>query len=101
MGHQLTKNSVMECPRHGTRKPTFVCHHLSDGKGLGFHLPAGPMDPDLPFKNAWCDDCDRAFRGQGDEWNDVSEEEAKVMAICEGCFEEIRRRNDMAAERGD
>jgi hypothetical protein len=92
MTEQLNKDSFMECPRHGIRKPTFICQHLPYASGAGFHEPNESPDPDVPFKNAWCDDCDRVLAEQG-EWNDVSEGHARPIAICEGCFEDLRLRN--------
>jgi hypothetical protein len=83
---------MMECPRHGPRRPTFICRHLQYGKGLGFHQPDDTLDPEWPFENAWCDKCDEVFMEEG-EWNDNSESFARIMAICEGCFEEIKKRN--------
>jgi hypothetical protein len=82
----------MECVRHGIRRPAFVCQHLRLGEGLGFNTPPQPVDPELPFHNAWCDDCDAVLAREG-EWNDVSEAFAGVIVICEGCLEEIRSRN--------
>ena len=88
----LDKSSLMECPRHGERRPAFICRHLQFGRGIGFHQPAGDVDPDQPFQNAWCDACE-AVRVREGGWNDVSEGHAGILAICEGCLEEIRERN--------
>jgi hypothetical protein len=46
MENNLTKNSMMECPRHGLRRPRFICQHLQYGKGLGFNRPDESLDPD-------------------------------------------------------
>jgi hypothetical protein len=94
MGKPISKNSKMECGRHGTQPPTFVCHHLQFGIGLGFNQSKEAPDPDYPFEQAWCDECHTVFLKEGSEWNDVSEGFAKVMAICAGCFAEIRERNN-------
>ena len=93
MENNLTKDSMMECPHHGLQRPTFICRHLQYGKGLGFNQPEEPLDPEWPFKNAWCDKCDQFLQKEG-EWNDKSESFAGIMAICEGCFEEIKKRNE-------
>ena len=92
MSEPLTRDSMMECARHGRRRPAFICRHLRFGEGVGFNVAEGPPDPELPFQNAWCDACDEVLTREG-EWNDVSEGFAKVMVICEGCLEEIRGRN--------
>jgi hypothetical protein len=96
---QLNPSSRMECPRHGVRRPTFICQHLRTGLGAGFHQPEGPPDPECPFQQAWCDACDRVLEAQGGEWNDESESHAGILPVCEGCFEEIRRRNAPAGGR--
>jgi hypothetical protein len=45
------------------------------------------------LENAWCDKCDEVLQREG-EWNDKSESFAGIMAVCEGCFEEIKKRNE-------
>lgn len=92
MGEPLNKNSFMECKRHGRNRPSFVCKHLQYGEGIGFYESDEEFDPEWPFKIAWCAECDKALIEQG-EWNDISEGKAQFMAICEGCFEEIKQRN--------
>lgn len=92
MSAPLDKDSKMECPKHGLQKPTFICKHLQYGEGVGFFEPEEAPDPEWPFKNAWCVECEAIAIEQG-EWNDVSESFAQVMPICEGCYEEIKSRN--------
>jgi hypothetical protein len=92
MENNLTKDSMMECPHHGLRRPTFICRHLQYGKGLGFNQPDVLLDPEWSFENAWCDKCDEVLQREG-EWNDKYESFAGIMAICESCFEEIKKRN--------
>ncbi|WP_270730032.1 hypothetical protein [Shimia sp. Alg240-R146] len=91
MGKPLTKDSKMECSRHGLRRPAFICSHLQHGRGIGFFEGDGD-DPEWPFRSAWCRSCNDVFEEQG-AWNDVSEGHARIMAICEGCLEEIEARN--------
>ena len=86
----------MECARHGTHRPAFICQHLHVGEGIGFNLADESFDPEWPFQSAWCDQCDQVLLREG-EWNDVSEGFAKIMLICEGCLEEIRNRNRVGA----
>ena len=92
MESNLTKDSMMECPRHGLKRPAFICRHLQYGKRLGFNQPDEPPNPEWPFENAWCDKCDQFLQKEG-EWNDKSEGFAGIVAICEGCFEEIKKRS--------
>ena len=93
MENNLTKDCMMECQRHGLRRPTFICKHLQYGKGLGFNRPDESLDPEWPFENAWCEKCDKFLKIEG-EWNGKSESFAGIMAICEGCFAEIKKRNE-------
>lgn len=92
MNAPLNKDSKMECRRHGTQKPAFICQHLQYGVGIGFFEPEEEPDPEWPFRNAWCAECEAVTIEQGG-WNDISEGFARVIPICEGCYEEIRRRN--------
>jgi hypothetical protein len=46
-----------------------------------------------PFSEAWCDQCNAVLIEQGSEWNEVAERGAQVLAICAGCFADIRARN--------
>jgi hypothetical protein len=82
----------MECKRHGIQKPAFICKHLQYGEGLGFFEPDSEPDPEYPFKEAWCGECDSVLMEQG-EWNDISEDHAQIVAICEGCYNEVKARN--------
>ena len=92
MAKPLNKNSVMECHRHGDQRPAFICKHLQDGHGKGFHQPEDPPTAIWPFQNAWCDECEEILIQEG-EWNDRSEAFADILAICAGCFEEVKQRN--------
>ena len=83
----------MECNSHGVQKPSFICHHLRYGEKAGFVEASEDPDPDYPFREAWCGTCDKVLLEQG-EWNDVSEGHAQFMAICEGCLNEIKARNE-------
>ena len=92
MNNELNKHSRMECTRHGTQKPAFICRHLQLGEEIGFFEPEDKPDLEWPFQNAWCAECEQVAQEQGG-WNDLAEEFAAVTAICEGCYEEIRQRN--------
>lgn len=89
----LSHNSIMECRCHGERRPAFICKHLQYGEGLGFNQPNEALEEDWPFQNAWCDECENVLLAEG-EWNDRSEGFAGILAICDGCFEEIKARNE-------
>ena len=91
----LTAESRMECPVHGTRRPTVICRHLREGSRAGFHVPDEP-DAEMPWlRSAWCDRCEEVLEREG-EWNDRSEAFASILFVCEGCFEDVRARNGVA-----
>ena len=79
----------MECSRHGEGYATFVCKHLVDGTGIGFVFG----DTQDPRPDAWCNQCDEVLLREGGEWDEVSEGFAQVTALCSGCYDEIRARN--------
>lgn len=85
----LNKDSKVDCGEHGLRHPTFVCRHLFNWTGTGFNVPDGPPEPDWPFKQAWCDECDDLLMSVG-EWNDETEAFADITMICEECYEKRR-----------
>jgi hypothetical protein len=84
----------MECRRHGKQRPTFICQHLQHGHALGFFVPDAPPSEEEPWKAAWCSACEEVRQKEGG-WNERSEPFSGVLAICEGCYEEIRRRNEI------
>lgn len=86
---ELNKDSKVDCGEHGLVSPAFVCRHLVNWTGTGFNVPDDPPDPDLPFKNAWCDECDKLLMSVG-EWNDETEAFADITMICENCYEKRR-----------
>jgi len=45
MSNPLNKDSIMECSRHGDRKPAFVCRHLQHGEKIGFFSLKTPLNP--------------------------------------------------------
>jgi len=93
--NSLTKDSFMECARHGMQKPAFICKHLRNGRSLGFFVPDEAPTEEEPWKEAWCRVCEQVRINEG-SWNDRSELFAGVMPICEACYEEIRQRNQLA-----
>ena len=92
MENNLKKDCMMACPHHGFRRPAFICKHLQYGEDLGLNMPDEPPEPEWPFENAWCDQCDK-FLQEESEWNDRSESIASIIAVCEGCLKEIKKWN--------
>ncbi len=83
------RGSVVGCEAHGGRASTFVCRHLAEGRGRGFHV--ADEDPDDPWPDAWCDACEEASRGG--EWDEAAIAFADVRSLCSGCYEIVRARN--------
>ena len=82
----------VECGRHGSEAPAFVCRHLNLETAVGFVEGYDPDDPDTPLYQAWCSECDDVLMRVG-EWNDESEAFAGVRMVCRGCYEEMKRLN--------
>jgi len=90
------KEHAVTCESHGTSRAAFVCQHLNKDTYTGFHeaFESNPLiEPDDDYQ-AWCDECEK-MRLQEGEWNDVSEGFAKIRLICDQCFFEIKRRNQL------
>lgn len=85
-------SKTVECSIHGDRSPTFVCHHLLRGEGVGFNVGYDPDEPDALYPDAWCDACEEVVEKEG-EWNDRSEAFADIRLLCSGCYCETRERN--------
>ena len=76
--------------KHGPATATYVCQHLVSGLALGFFHAD---DPDNPYPEAWCGQCEEVLVREGGEWNDTSEAFAKVTLLCHFCYEVVRSRN--------
>jgi hypothetical protein len=83
----------VHCELHGESAACFLCKHLHDGVGCGFH--ASTEDPADLWPDAWCDACEAAFQREG-EWNDSNEPDVRL--ICAGCYETAKARNDTIPE---
>ncbi len=82
----------IECAAHGERSTAFICHHLHEGRSLGFHMGFDPDNPDVLYPDAWCDKCDEVLEQEG-EWNDTSEAFANIKLVCSECYRQIREKN--------
>lgn len=83
----------IQCAEHSETVATFVCRHVREGVGCGFHVSA--CDADDRWPDAWCDLCEQAFQREG-EWNDTNE--PKISVLCTGCYETARARNSYVPE---
>ena len=86
------ENELVQCDVHGEMSATFVCHHLSNGEQLGFHMGFDPDAQDELYPDAWCDECDEILEKEG-EWNESSAAFADIKVLCAGCYCEVRERN--------
>jgi hypothetical protein len=82
------KNTV-ECATHGTSTATYVCQHLTKGNQHGFHCGYDSQEPDELWPDAWCDDCEKVLKAEG-EWNDESAAKADIQVVCSSCYEGLR-----------
>ena len=86
-------SGTVECGKHGTVRPAFVCRHLvetlHDGVARGL-LWSRDEDGNV---NAYCDRCDGLLERAGGEWTAEIEAEARIQLICEMCFRTIERVN--------
>jgi hypothetical protein len=87
----------VSCRLHGESHATFVCQHLVRGFGKGFYCALGP-DDERP--DAWCGDCEKVFQQEG-EWNDRSEGFAKIKLLCAGCYDVVKKRNELRTDYQD
>ena len=83
------------CEIHGKSHATYICQHLVTGSNLGFYYG----DETDPRPDAWCGDCDHVLITNSGEWNDASEANAGVTLVCAGCYDQVRRRNEVLHKR--
>ena len=90
------KDKYISCGTHDIRRVAFICQHLNKDKYTGFH-EAFESDPSVEEDDdyqAWCDECEKE-RLRGDGWNDNSMAFAKIKAVCDLCYFEIKKRNQV------
>ena len=78
---------LIECEGHGMSEKCFVCEHLTEGVGQGFHT----SDTERLRPDAWCDACNRLLETRG-SWEDV-EPHPPIKLVCGGCYDVFRERN--------
>lgn len=76
----------IHCDKHGETPATFMCCHLLEGVGCGFHC--SDDEPGDRWPDAWCDACEAQFQREG-AWSD----EHPIKLLCTGCYEKARARN--------
>ena len=80
---------TVNCDTHGPAPKTFVCQHIADG--LLRHEPVGffwtIVDPDDPYPDAWCSECEERVKRTGGEWEGEALELLKPKILCGRCYE--------------
>ena len=82
-------DGVLRCDQHGASQKAYICKHLAEGSGLGFHRAD---EPDNPRPDAWCDVCDEMLLARG-AWDEEAEAAAGVVRVCAGCYDAAESRN--------
>ena len=59
-------------------------------------MPEISGDDDL---EAWCNQCDKELEAEGWEWNDRSESNLGLTAVCSECFARYRVKNEAATRK--
>lgn len=76
------------CNTHGATSPAFVCQHVADGLSsrvrVGFFFAS--EDPNNPYPDAWCAQCDERLRLAGGEWEGEAEEQLGARLMCGHCY---------------
>lgn len=80
---------LVRCGTHGSSDPCFVCVHLAQGEGLGFHASD---DAAVPRPDAWCDACEAILEQFGD-WEAAGDQGPEITVLCGGCYDRCRERN--------
>lgn len=87
----------IKCKKHGNAKIAFVCYHLTTKeKKQGWWEPterkSDPKDKFSKCMNAWCGVCEAARR-EHKGWNKKSGEIARIVAVCEKCALQMKKKN--------
>lgn len=79
-----SERAGFRCEVHGATIPAYICPHLFDGSGQGFHVA---VDPGNPRPDAWCAGCEARRRAGG--WSAASGSSAAVRPVCGRCYDEL------------
>lgn len=95
---QKMKQKTVDCENHGFGRPAFICQHLNLKTAVGFEeafetFPGMELDEDDDLQ-AWCDECEK-IRLENNGWNDETMEFAKIKLVCEDCYFEIKKLNEL------
>jgi len=77
------------CKTHGEAAETFVCQHVSKGlrdrHRVGFFWST--CDPDNPFPDAWCYECEQRVKATQGDWIGEALEHLLPRILCGYCYE--------------
>ncbi|MDR6921946.1 MULTISPECIES: DUF6882 domain-containing protein [Chryseobacterium] len=95
---KMLKQKKMDCGNHGFKRPAYVCQHLNLETPVGFEeafdtYKGMELDDEEDFQ-AWCNDCEK-IRIKYDGWDEESEKFAKIKLVCEDCYFEMKKLNNL------
>jgi hypothetical protein len=91
------KVKYIDCDVHKKRRRAFICQHLTKESRIGFEESFESYE-DMEFEyedddfQAWCYECEKV-RQKEDGWTDKAMKYAKIKAVCEKCYFEIKISN--------
>jgi len=94
----MLKQKKIDCRSHGFQRLAYVCQHLNLETAVGFEeafdTHKGMVLDDEDDFQAWCTACE-TIRIQHDGWNEESEKFAQIKLVCEACYFEIKKLNNL------
>ncbi len=80
---------MVHCDSHGEAPEAFVCQHvltgLVDRERVGFFWTID--DPENPYPDAWCLECEERVKEAGGEWEGEVLEQLQPRLMCGHCCE--------------
>jgi hypothetical protein len=94
--YDALKDKYTACDIHASGRVAFVCRHLINAGDQGFHeaFESDPLIEEEDDYQAWCNECERV-RSKAGEWNDESMAFADIKVVCDECYFEIKKRNQI------
>ncbi len=83
------------CGKHGETPATFMCQHLTNGVGCGFHCSTAKKSP---WPDAWCAACEVVLNRER-RWNDAAAAFANIKLLCTHCYDAAKARNSQPSLR--
>ena len=86
----IASERTVHCDRHGDNREAFTCKHLLFNSGLGFVSDAA--EPDNPYPDAWCSECEQVRIENGGEFSD-DYARSVIKLVCGDCYNEIKAKH--------